>query len=398
MVAKVIGGTGRGPEPPGLPILNAGFDHVDSADLGAITLYRHRWYLALGDATYDLPLDDSNFLVATASYTPGLSSKGIRLTGYLGESSSDVGIPVPTRALRPDPGYTIPATLFTLRWHGHETMIAQYMEGGNFDGYDHWSQASQIALYDDRARIFRPYKPSVYRWQRRDAVSSDTTRLQYNFGQSAFWLDARSGYLYMLGAPTSRFGGVKLARIPVGAFLDPHNLQPWSYYLGNNQWSAPTADETQIDAQVRWLIPPRDPDFSLDKNYNTSGQDPCAVLTMAEFSLVWNPYLRSFVLLTANAGCRPAVLRMYTAPQLTGSWSPPQDIAMPYTYTGSGWDYYAPYTTDSLLQDSGKTMYVLASTYSHYGVYLYRLTFNQDSSSIQPATSHRAKTPANRLK
>jgi hypothetical protein len=204
MVAKVIGGTSRGPEPPGLPILNAGFDNVDSADLGAITLYRHRWYLALGDASYDLPLDDSNFLVATASYTP---SKGIRLTGYLGESSLDIGLPVPTRALRPDPGYTIPATLFTLRWHGHETMIAQYMEGGNFDGYDHWSRASQIALYDDRARIFRPYKPSLYRWQRRDATSSDATRLQYSFGQSAFWLDARSAYVYMLGAPTSRFGG-----------------------------------------------------------------------------------------------------------------------------------------------------------------------------------------------
>src|SRR2546423_4663063 len=227
IVAKIIGGTETGPEPPGLPMLNAGVDDVAAADLGAITLYRHSWYLALGDARYDLPLDDSNFLVATSSYTPDLAGKGIRLTNYLAQSSSDVGLPVPTRALRPDPGYTIPATLFTLRWHGHETMIAQYMEGGNFDGYDHWSRVSQIALYDDRARIFRPYKPSVYRWQRRDAVSSDATRLQYNFGQSAFWLDARSGYLYMLAAPTNRFGGVKLARIPVRAFLDPHNLQPW---------------------------------------------------------------------------------------------------------------------------------------------------------------------------
>jgi hypothetical protein len=49
---------------------------------------------------------------------------------------------------------------------------------------------------------------------------------------------------------------------------------------------------------------------------------------------------------------------------------------MPYTDTHMGWDYYAPYTTDSLLRDGGKTVYVLASTYSHYGVYLYRITFN----------------------
>src|SRR5256714_3354784 len=370
IVAKIIGGTETGPEPLGLPILNAGVDAVAAADLGAITLYRHSWYLALGDTSYDLPLDGSNFLVATASYTPDLAGNGIRLTGYLGASSLAYGHYVPTRALRPDPGYTIPGSLFTLRWQGRETMIAQYMVGGDFGGHDHWSQASQIAVYDDRARIFRPYKPSVYRWQRRDAVSSDATRLQYNFGQSAFWLDARSGYLYMLAAPTNRFGGVKLARIPVRAFLDPHNLQPWSYYLGQNRWSAPTADETQIDAQVPWLISPRDPGFSLDTNYAASGQDQCAALTIAEFSLVWDPYLHSFVLLTASASCKPDVLRMYTAPTLTGPWSPPQDIAMPYTYARTDWDYYAPYTTDSLLQDGGKTAYVLASTYSHYGAYL----------------------------
>jgi Domain of unknown function (DUF4185) len=394
IVSKIIGGTGMGPEPRGLPILNAGVGDVDGADLGAITLYRHRWYLALGDANYDLPLDGSNFLIGTAPFTPNLSGKGIRLTGYLADSSLKFGLRAPARALRPDPGSTIPGSLFTLRWQGRETMIAQYMVGGDFGGHDHWSQASQIAVYDDRARIFRPYKPSVYRWQRSDAVSSDATRLQYNFGQSSFWLDARNGYLYMLGAPTNRFGGVKLARIPVSAFLDPQNLQPWSYYLGQNQWSAPTADETQIDAQVPWLIPPRDPGFSLDKNYNTSGQDQCAALAIAEFSLVWDPYLHSFVLLTASAACKPDVLRMYTAPNLTGPWSAPQDIAMPYTHTRTDWDYYAPYTTDSLLQDGGKTVYVLASTYSHYGVYLYRINFNQPASSIAP--SHRRQATGDR--
>ena len=61
-----------------------------------------------------------------------------------------------------------------------------------------------------------------------------------------------------------------------------------------------------------------------------------------------------------------------------------RDIAMPYTYARTAWDYYAPYTTDSLLQDGGKTLYVLASTYSHYGVYLYRITLNRPSPSIAP--------------
>src|ERR671934_861239 len=80
IVAKIIGGTDTGPEPVGLPILNAGFDAVDAADLGAITLYRNTWYLALGDVSYDFPLDSSNFLVAKAPYTPDLAGTGIRLT------------------------------------------------------------------------------------------------------------------------------------------------------------------------------------------------------------------------------------------------------------------------------------------------------------------------------
>jgi hypothetical protein len=46
---------------------------------------------------------------------------------------------------------------------------------------------------------------------------------------------------------------------------------------------------------------------------------------------------------------------------------------MPFASTPQDqWDYYAPYTSSDMLRDNGKTMYFVMSTYTHYGVYLYK--------------------------
>jgi len=377
LVAKVVGDAGDD-EPAGAPILNPDRGGVMGADLGAVALYRGRWFMVLGDAVSPLNDDADNFLVATGPATRDLAG-GIAIDHYLNTVGSPAG-PVAARALAPDPGYTIPGALFAVAWHGRAGLFAQVMEGGDFRGHDHWSVASRLARYDERARIFRPWKPGVYTWTRRDAVSSDATRLQYGFGQASFWADERAGYLYMVGAPTNRFGGVKLARIPLAAFLDPRDARPWSYDLGGGTWSAPTSDEMALDARVPWLIAPRDPLFTLDKDYDTAaypaGTDQCAELTIAEFSVVYDPYLARFLLLTASASCKPDAFLIYAAPTITGPWTArPARVAAPYARTRSDWDVYAPYTASALLRDGGKTLYLLASTYSHYGVYLYKMDF-----------------------
>lgn len=393
LLAKIVGWDLD--EPAGLAVLNRDFRWVGAADLGAITRYRDHWYLALGDTQYGLPQlmsQPANFLVATARYTPGPLA-GITFDNYLAVHPTSAGPSVPSRAILPDPGYIIPGSLFTVQWRGRTSMFAQYMEGGDFGGHDHWSRDSRIAIYDDAGHIFRPYKPRVYTWQRGDRVATNANRLQYSFGQSAFWEDQAAGYLYMIGAPTNRFGGVKLARIPLAAFLDPRDDTPWSYSLGHGIWSAPARDEMRIDRSVAWLIPPRDPAFTLDKDYATAryapGTDACSYLTIAEFSVVWDPYLRAFLLLTASSACRPNVLRVYTAPAIAGPWTPrAESIAMPFTRSDPSWDYYAPYTTPSLLRDGGRTLYFLASTYAHYGIYLYRAEFGNPAPRMagRPAT------------
>jgi hypothetical protein len=184
----------------------------------------------------------------------------------------------------------------------------------------------------------------------------------------------------MVGSPANRFGGVKLARIPLASFLNPDDDTAWRYYLGHGRWSPPVADEMRIDPTVPWLIPPVDPSFSLDKNYDTihypRGANQCRYLSIAEFSVVWNPYLQRFLLLTSNTGCPHEDLEIFSAPSITGPWtSHPEHWGMPFTAQYPSWDYYAPYTTSSLLRNGGQQMYFLASTYQHYGVYLYRADF-----------------------
>jgi hypothetical protein len=358
LVSRVLGGNAQ----PGMLSTHRTIGNVAAADLGAPARYQNRWYLAFGDATYSLPVEPvpQNFLVGTASFKPG---SPMRLTGYISVHQFASGIAAPIRAIRPDPGYAIPATLFTVRYLGNTKLFAEYVVGGDVGGFGHWSNDTLLARFDDATRVFRPYMPASNIWKR-----DDGRPLQYSFGQSSFWQDSK--YLYMAGTTTNRFGGLKLARMPLRQFMSATNTAHWQYYLGWDRWSAPTADEMAIDAQVPWLIPPTDPAFSYDQNYLASG---CNGLGIGEFSIVWDAYLARFLLLTGTDSCtQQGLLRIYTAPALTGPWtSEPALVAMP----NQDWDYYAPYSGPDLVANGGRTVYFLASTYRRYGVYLYRMDF-----------------------
>jgi Domain of unknown function (DUF4185) len=346
-------------EPPG---------GVTAADLGAPAYFKGSWYLVFGDASYLLPVypEGQNFLVANAKLTPG---KSMALTNFLALVHDDqYRISAAARAIEPDPGYVIPAALYAVHWQGKSALIAAYMEGGNFGGLDHWSRDTRLAIYDQSARVFRPYKPAHYHWQSPARHSTNAPYSQYDFGQSSFWQD--DTYLYMAGSATNRFGGLKLARIPLAWFLDAADRHGWEYYLGDNTWSSATTDEARIQQRVAWLIPAADPSYAGRTTARASG---CLWLGVGEFSLLWDPYLDRFLVLSGSDGCTaPAMLRIYSSPALTGPWTKyPMNVPMPHPT----WDYYAPYSSPDLLQDGGRTVYFVASTYRRYGVYFYKLRF-----------------------
>jgi hypothetical protein len=351
------------------------------ADLGAIARYGDHFYLATGDAAYDfaVPFAGKNFLVATAPVAQSLQT-GLQFDGYLNDPPDPELGPTPRRAISPDPGYTLPGGMAAVTGQSAQGLFATHLSGGDGGGSYHYAAYSGIARLDERQRVFHPYKPAVYHWTRTGQVATSANRLQYAFAQDALLEDGDHTWLYLIGSVANRFGGVKLGRIPVASFLDPNDQTPFSYYLGNGTWSEPVVDEMSIDASVVWLIPPRDPAFSLDKNYAVtpwpSGTGMCDYQTIAEFSVIWNPYLRRFLLLTGSDGCTPSDVRMYSAQAITGPWtSTPQDMTMPWTFSDPTRDYYAPFMTPALLKNNGQIMYFLASSYGTYGIYLYRAAF-----------------------
>jgi hypothetical protein len=384
ILSKVVG---LADELPGsVPATSDGSFGVFGADLGAVTLFGDHWYMALGDTAY-APLQSGlqgNFLVASSPYQAG-ALRTLPLDSFLALKPV-AGMQMPFRAIRPDPGYTIPGGMFTVAWRGRQYMIGEYMEGGDFFGNDRWARDSRLALYNPETHVFQPYKPRVYVWQRTDRRPSDANKLQYSFAQDGFWEDTAHTYLYMVGTPANRFGGVKLARIPVASFVNPHDERGWSYYLGHSRWSPRTTQEMRIDASVTWLIPPVDPSFSLDRDYDTfhypRGAGACAYLRIGEFSVIWNPYLRRFLLLTTGEGCQVGYLDVFSAGAITGPWTATaQRISLPSAAPATPrWPYYAPYTTPSLLRQGGRQLYFLASDYPQYGIYLFRADFPARSS------------------
>ncbi len=385
MIGKIIGtGSlsihGGGPDPSSIPQFDSNsLGFVQGADLGAPTLYNNRWYFVLGDT---VGLTTDAFKVLSAPTTTTLD-QGIHVDNML---NPQFGGALASKALNDGPA-DLPNGAFTLTQTGTDYMFAGFMSGGNVGGFTHWSNLTKIAKYNSSSGLFEAYKGSVYVWQR-----SFSNTLQYAFAQSAFVVDNTGGYLYMIGSPANRFGGVKLARTSISEFLNASGTLGFSYYEGNNVWSDPVVNESTIDSQVVWLIPPNDPNFTFDKDYATapypSGQSECTYLTIAEFSVIYNPYLQKYMLMTGSDGCLPSVVHYYLADSLTGPWSAPLTLTMPFTISNPSWDYYGPYVTDSFLVNNGQTMYFIASTWLHYGIYEYSVNFTRTTPSTSTSNSN----------
>lgn len=370
VVAKVFGSTREWDRKANVRVQNDSFKKVVGTDLGAVTLYEGKLWLNIGDTQIEKPDFDhvgGNFFVA---YTSDLKLEdGIEIEGFLNCNDA------PGVAVEPRPSYPIPNAMFTIKWQGKEYMFAQYMEVQEVSGHDHHAFKSLIAKYEPSKKIFVPYKPDIYVWTMDGAPDK-----HYHFGMASFWADAQTGHLYMVGSPSGRFGGVKLGRISLKSFLDPGDKREWEYYLGAQKWSAPTSDAKVLDSAL-WLIPPKDKDWNPAKNYdNLKWAEQLQLMTIAEFSIVYNPYLESFLLITG----RPAPsssgggVWYYTAPRITGPWSKEKMLMANSKRGGFEWTYYGTYTTDAFLRDNGKRMFLVATTWDTYGIYLYEIGFAAD--------------------
>lgn len=152
-------------------------------------------------------------------------------------------------------------------------------------------------------------------------------------------------YVYALGTPCGRFGGVQLARVPAGKIQD---FEAWEYYSG-----AANGGEGWVRDQSKAMrvIPP----------------------PVGEASILWNPFIKRWMYTYLNE--QTASIQLREAEYLWGPWSAPNVVTTAHDYP----QLYGAFMTPSLMDDDGKTFYFVMSMYGPYNTFLMKATlvFNQ---------------------
>jgi Domain of unknown function (DUF4185) len=145
-------------------------------------------------------------------------------------------------------------------------------------------------------------------------------------------------YIYALGTPCGRFGGVQLARIPVTKIQD---FNSWKYYSAN-----PGAGWVQDQSKATDIIPP----------------------PVGEASILWNPFIRRWMYTYLNE--QTASIELREAEQLWGQWSVPDVVTTAHDYP----QLYGAFMTPSFLKDDGRTFYFIMCMYGPYNTFLMKAT------------------------
>ncbi len=153
------------------------------------------------------------------------------------------------------------------------------------------------------------------------------------------WGDPGDTYLYLLGTPGGRLGGVSVARVEASRVED---LDAYEYFAGADDGGGPTWGGDESDA-VR-VIPP----------------------TAGELSVFYAPDAdRWCVLLFNHADAR---IELREAERPWGPWSAPMTVATAEEYQG----LYGSYTCPRYVLDGGRTIYFTMSLWEPYDVYWMR--------------------------
>ncbi len=382
-VAKIAGTEQSWDTCEDIDVLNVvgtpGFYSIYGTDLGAITRCGDNYYFNLGDSiieplTFDNenptgPWSGRNFLVGVSNYQSNFTT-----STYLNLDVNDK----PKNALYSchnikdtyDPDgrdgcYTIPNAMFSVQDGGTCNMFAQYMDVFTVGGNNHRSYASYITKFNSSTNLFDHYKENIYKWG-----DDATPEKRYDFAQASFV--ERDGYIYMFGAPSGRFGGLKVGRILTTDFINPDNTNNWQYYTNSSTWSTLSSTE-EIRTNGKWIIEPK---IGVS-NYSYYNDYSPEYMTIAEFSVVYNEYLGKYMLITGRPDQGSIYgIYMYTSSNPQGPWTeykllPNQDVSC----SSLNWSYYGTYTSSYLLENGGKIVNFLATTWNTYGVYNYYIDF-----------------------
>ncbi|MDQ3973892.1 MAG: DUF4185 domain-containing protein, partial [Actinomycetota bacterium] len=287
--------------------------HVYGTDLGHLFTHDGRLYVVFGDTFGPTFGSDwrSNTMAWTSDRDPrdGLTLEGM-ITGPDGRArellASQKVFEVEATVI-PTYGVSVAGRMFL-----HYMSVRHWGPPGRWD-----TNHSGLAYSDDAGHTWVKDPAAVW-----PAAS--------NFAQVAMVRD--SGYVYLFGIPAGRFGGVRLARLPVAAMLRPDAYEYWD----GSTWSR----GGELGAAT--IVP----------------------APVGELSVRWSAFHRRWLMLYLNEQRHAIVVR--AAERLTGPWSDEGVVATAAQYP----TLYAPYLMPAA--PDGPDVYFTMSRFDVYNVFLMR--------------------------
>jgi hypothetical protein len=324
---------------------------VCSTDLGTMTEIGHRIFFAFGDTfgwdgNNPRPLSGinwrSNVFASTKDHDPG---NGIALRHWH-HGTDGKAIAVIEGAHQPP---------FT-GTDGEQTKIPTSMVSVGDRIYLHYMSVHGFApkggVWDCNYSKFIYSDDFGETWTICDTPFGDRNS---NFNMLALTRQSGGGnesgnYVYALGTPCGRFGGVRVGRVRPEELL---NLDAWEYYVG------------QVDGCEQW-------------EQNQANAVEVIPAPVGEGSILWNPGIQRWMYTYLNESTASIELREAEHPW--GPWSVPTVVTTAKAYP----QLYGAFMTPSFLKDDGKTLYFVMSMFGPYNTFLMRarLIIADDNSRI----------------
>ncbi|MFN2557450.1 MAG: DUF4185 domain-containing protein [Nitriliruptorales bacterium] len=299
--------------------------HVYGADLGHLIEYADGLYMVFGD-TFGPELVDwrSNSLARVER----VGREGIRLAGFQAAPNGHATELLPSKKVVEEEMTVIP----TAGIAEGSRLFLHYLSVRSWGpAHGQWKpNFAGLAYSDDGGATWT--RPPTPRWP-----------AQSSFGQVAFV--RHEDYIYLLGTPAGRFGGMRVARVWPSDLLD---ASAYRYWDGLEWVPEPSA--------AALVIPP----------------------AVGELSVRWNEHLRAWLVAYYDEARDAIIFR--AANHLTGPWSDATIVATKATFPG----LYAPFLVPGLSE--GSEVHFTMSMYHEsdknpYQVYLVRVPLAATSAS-----------------
>jgi hypothetical protein len=150
-------------------------------------------------------------------------------------------------------------------------------------------------------------------------------------------------FVYALGTPCGRFGGVRVARVPAADVVD---LAAWRYLREIADDGTPTWSPDEAEAME--VIP----------------------APVGEASILWHPFLERWLYSYLNE--HTAAIELREAPHPWGPWSEPHVLVTAQEYP----QLYGAFMTPSFLQDEGRRLYFVMSRFGPYNTFIMEATLD----------------------